>query len=166
MPVKEKLKKCFEDGERGERHKGLKKTGIHEDKIRGHILKANKNFHAIEDFRKAGHSDWSPSAAFYSLYHLLLALLAKNGVESRNQSCTFAFVEDMIDKGETPLTKDDLKEIFDKEVKENLEHSDKILDLREIAQYSTKTSMEDEEFERMKNKTKVLFDKIKKEVEK
>ncbi|MBL7160611.1 MAG: HEPN domain-containing protein [Candidatus Aenigmarchaeota archaeon] len=138
---------------------------VYEEKIRGHIAKANKNFHAIEDFRRVGHSDWSPSAAFYSIYHLLLALLAKYGTESRNQSCTFAFIEDLIDKGGISLTKDDLKQIFDKGVKENLEQSDKILDVREFTQYSTKTNMEDKEFEHMKNKTKILFDRIKKEIE-
>jgi len=166
MTVKEKLNKCFKEGESSGRHKGLKRIEVSEGKINGHLIKANKNFFAIEDFKKIGHSDWSPSAAFYSIYHLLLALLAKHRIESRNQSCTFAFIEDLIDKGEVELTKNDLKEIFDKEVEENIEQSDKILDLREIAQYSTKTNMEDREFEHMKNRTKMLFDKIKKEIEK
>mgnify|MGYP001566949261 CR=1 FL=1 len=95
MSVKEKLNKCFKEGESGERHKGLKKIGISMEVVKGHLTKANKNFQAITDFKKIDHSDWSPSAAFYSLYHLLLALLAKYGFESRNQSCTFAFVEDL-----------------------------------------------------------------------
>lgn len=166
MSVKEKLRKCFKDGERGEeRHKGLRRIEISEDRIRGHVNKANRNFHAITDFKEIGYSDWSASAAFYSLYHLLLALLAKHGIESRNQSCTFAFVEDLIDSGEISLTKHDLEKIFDRKLEENLEQSDKILDLRETIQYSTRTSMEDKEFEDMKNKVKHLFDKIKKEIE-
>ena len=147
-------------------HKGLRKIKISKETINGHLNKAVRNFHAITDFKKIGYSDWSASAAFYSLYHLLLAILAKYGIESRNQSCTFAFIENLIEKREVSLTKDDLKEIFDKEVKEKLENSDKILDLRESCQYSIKTVMEEEEFNEMKNRVKYLFDKIRKEIEK
>lgn len=166
MSVKEKLNKCFKEGGKGGgRHKGLKKIEISEDNVAGHINKAVRNFHAITAFKEIGYSDWSASAAFYSLYHLLLAILTKYGFESRNQSCTFAFVEDLIDKGKISLTKNDLKEIFDKKVKEDLEHSNKILDLRESWQYSTKTTFEDKEFDEMKNRVKRLFDKLRKEIE-
>ncbi|MBU0761118.1 MAG: HEPN domain-containing protein [Nanoarchaeota archaeon] len=166
MPVKERLKECFKEGEKGgERHKGLRKTEITRDKIKGHVNKANRNFYAISAFKEIGYSDWSASAAFYSLYHLLLAVLAKNGIQSRNQNCTFAFIESLIDEKKISLTKNDLKEIFDKKLKEDLEHSDKILDLRESIQYSTKTSMEDKEFEDMKRRTKLLLDKIKRDIE-
>lgn len=166
MSVKEKLNKCFKEGERGgERHKGLKKIEVSKDDVMGHINKAIHNFHAITTFKETGYSDWSASAAFYSLYHLLLAILAKYGFESRNQSCTFALIEDLIDKGEVSLTKNDIKEIFDKKLKEDLEHSSKILDLRESWQYSTKTTFEDKEFGGMKNRVKHLFDKLRKEIE-
>lgn len=167
MSLNEKLSKCFNEGEKGgERHKGLKKIKVSEDKVMGHLNKAIRNFHAISDFKKIGYSDWSASAAFYALYHLLLAILAKHWIESKNQSCTFAFIEYLIDNEKISLTKDDLKEIFDKQVKDNLQASEKILDIRENIQYSTKTNMEDKEFEDMKTRTKCLFDKIRKEIEK
>jgi len=93
MSIKEKLNKCLKEGEKdGERHKGLKKIEVSEEKKKGHLDKA------IISFQKTGFSDWSASASFYCLYHCLLALLAKEGYESRNQSCTFALIEDMIDK--------------------------------------------------------------------
>ncbi|MBS3099402.1 HEPN domain-containing protein [Candidatus Pacearchaeota archaeon] len=166
MPAKDKIKNCFREGEKNrERHVGLRRVEVSKEKIKGHVEKANRNFHAIASFREIGFSDWSASAAFYSLYHLLLAILAKNGVESRNQSCTFAFIEILIDEGKLSFTKTDLEDIFDKGIKKDLEHSDKILDLRESIQYSTRTSMEDKEFEDMKRRVKDLFDKIKKDVE-
>jgi hypothetical protein len=90
---------------------------------------------------------------------LLLALLSKNGLESRNQNCTFAFVENLIEQHEISLTKEELKEIFDKDVTEDLQHSSKILDIRENMQYSIKTSMEEQEFLSLKQKTKFLFSK-------
>ncbi len=41
----------------------------------------------------------------------------------------------------------------------------KILDIREVMQYSTKTSFEEEEFDDLKNRTKEIMDKIRLEIE-
>ena len=166
MSIREKLSKCFKEGENGERHKGLRKIPISEEKIKGHLNKAIHNFKAMTAFQKIGFSDWSASASFYCLHHSLLALIAKEGYESRNQSCTFAFIEDMIDKEKISLSKNELKEIFDADVTEDLEHSNKILDIRENMQYSVKTALEQEEFLELKERTKALFDKIRKDIEK
>ena len=97
---------------------------------------------------------------------MLLALLTKFGIESRNQSCTFAYIEQLIEDKKIDLTKEELREIFDKNVTEDLAHSNKILDLRENYQYSTKTSFEEDEFNELKNRVKNLYDKLKLEVEK
>ncbi len=166
MSTKDKLKNCLKEGEKGERHKGLRKIPPSEKEINGHIQKAIHNFNAIDIFYREGYSDWSASASFYSLYHLLLALISKRGFESRNQSCTFALIENMINKKEISLTKEELKEIYDKDVTDDLEHSNKILDIRENMQYSVKTFLEKGEFEYLKKRTKLLFDKLRKEIEK
>ncbi|MFH1592045.1 MAG: HEPN domain-containing protein [Candidatus Woesearchaeota archaeon] len=167
MSLKDKLEKCFEEGERGgERHKGLRKIEANEELIDKHLAKAAHNLNAVTDFKNMGYSDWSASAAFYALYHCLLALVAKFGYQSRNQSCTFAFVEDLINKGKISLTLEDLKEIFDKDIAEDLVHSEKILDIRETMQYSFKTSLNDEEFNKLLERTKLLFNKLRIEVEK
>lgn len=167
MSLKEKLKKCFNEGDfNKERHKGLRKINFSEERTLGHKNKAKHNFKAMLIFHKTGFSDWSASASFYCLYHCLLALISKNGFESRNQSCTFALVEQMIENNEISLTKKELKNIFDKDVTENIENSHKILDIRENMQYSIKTSLEEEEFNLLKEKTKQLFDKIINDIEK
>lgn len=162
-----KLKKCFDEGARGsERHQGLRRVAVGEAEVRAHLVKAIHNFRAMNDFHDAHYSDWSASAAFYTLYHALLAILAKNGFESRNQSCTFALIEDFIIRGELKyLTLVDLKEIFDKDVEMQLAHSAKILDIREHMQYSTLTSLAEDEFQLLKKRTKELFDKIRRELE-
>lgn len=165
MNTLNKLKNCFKAGEKGERHKGLRKITPSEELARAHINKAIHNFNAIDSFSKLNYSDWSASAAFYCLYHGLLALIAKKGFESRNQSCTFALVEQMIENKEISLTFEELKEIFDRDVTENIEQSDKLLDIRENMQYSIKTSLNEKEFKLLKERTKILFDKIRKEVE-
>jgi len=167
MQLKNKLNNCFKEGEKeGERHKGLKKIGLNEDLIDEHLKKAEHNLNAVAEFKNRGYSDWSASAAFYALYHCLLALLIKFGYQSRNQTCTLAFIEDLINKGKISLKLEELKEIFDKDVTEDLAHSEKILDIRENMQYSFKTPMEEEEFNKLLERTKLLFDKIKREIEK
>ena len=164
MSMKDKIKACLKEGEKGERHKGLRKIEKSEELAKQHLDKAIHNFKAMISFQKTGFSDWSASASFYCLYHCLLALLAKEGYESRNQSCTFALIEDFIDKYEINL--EDLKEIFDKDVTEDLQHSSKILDIRENMQYSVKTALEDKEFIELKEMTKKIFDKLRKDIEK
>lgn len=150
----------------GERHQGLRKIKHSQKEIDGHLAKAAHNFGAVTSFHDLQYSDWSVSAAFYALYHGLLALLVQHGYESRNQSCTFALVEHLIKKGDIKkLTLADLKEIFDRDVNIDLAHSNKILDIRERMQYSTKTALSEEEFQSLKKRTKELFDKIRLEIE-
>lgn len=144
--LQHKLKRCIAEGERGkERHKGLRKISPNTETAKAHLTKAIHNFEAMKRFHELGYSDWSVSAAFYTLYHGLLAILVQRGYESRNQSCTFALIEDFINKGEVKeLSIADLKNIFDKDITEDIDHSTKILDLRERMQYSTHTHyMED-----------------------
>ncbi|MBI2144863.1 hypothetical protein HYU18_00915 [Candidatus Woesearchaeota archaeon] len=164
---KDKLAKCLDEGKkRGERHQGIRETEPNKKAAKEHLAKALHNFRAMNDFHDLLYSDWAASAAFYTLYHGLLAILAQHGYESRNQSCTFALIEDLITKGEVSyLTFADIKEIFDKETTENLEHSPKILDVRERMQYSTQTSLAEEEFKFLKTRTKGLLDKIRLELE-
>ena len=167
MSLKDKLKKCLEEGEKGgERHKGLRIIEINKELIDKHLKKAAHNLNAITEFKNIGYSDWSASAAFYALYHCLLALLIKFGYQSRNQSCTFAFIEDLINKGKISLKLEELREIFDKDIINDLAHSEKIMDIRENMQYSFKTFMEKEEFDKLVERTKLLFDKIRIEIEK
>src|SRR3989344_7641247 len=150
MSLKDKLSKCFKEGESGgERHKGLRKIEANKELIEKHLEKAAHNLNAVTDFKSIGYSDWSASASFYALYHCLLALVLKFGYQSRNQSCAFAFVEDLINKGKVSLNVNDLREIFDKDVTEDLAHSEKILDIRETMQYSFKTTLNNEEFNRL-----------------
>ena len=161
MQLKNKINECFKEGDRGgERHKGLKKIEFDKSLIDEHLKKARHNLNAVTEFKNIGYSDWSASASFYSLYHCLLALLVKFGYQSRNQTCTFAFIEDLINQGKISLKLEELKEIFDRDITENLAHSEKILDIRENMQYSFKTSMENEEFDKLLERTKLLFDKI------
>ena len=37
--MSEKLKECFKEGLKGERHKGLKKIAVNTDRVKGHLDK-------------------------------------------------------------------------------------------------------------------------------
>ncbi|HLC20366.1 MAG TPA: HEPN domain-containing protein [Candidatus Nanoarchaeia archaeon] len=165
--LKDKIKKCLDEGKRGgERHQGLIKIKPNSDRANEHVRKALRNFEAITDFRNTGHSDWSASAAFYTLYHGLLAILAKKGYESRNQSCTFAMIESLLEEKKLKeLTIKDVREIFDKDITENLEHSTTFLDMRERMQYSILTQLQEEEFKMLKERARLLLGKIRLELE-
>ena len=52
MSIQNKLKKWFEEGNKGERHKGLRKIGIDNEKIKNHLIKAEHNMKAIAFFKK------------------------------------------------------------------------------------------------------------------
>ncbi len=162
MPAADKLKRCLLEGKQGgERHQGVRKVAPSLASIQGHLAKARHNLEAVTAFNELHYSDWSANAAFYALYHGLLAILAQHGYESRNQSCTFAFIEDLLSRGAlVNLTSADLKEIFDRNVTTDLLHSDKILDIRERMQYSTHTTLVEEEFQLLKKRTKQILDKI------
>ena len=56
MDIKNKLKKCFKEGEKGNRHKGLRKIYFSQEIVEGHIKKAIHNFNAIDVFKKTGYS--------------------------------------------------------------------------------------------------------------
>ena len=160
------MRKCLDEGARGgERHKGIKKKKPDMKEAREFVEKALHNFSAMTDFHKQGYSDWSASAGFYALYHGLLAILAKKGFESRNQSCTFALVEEMIQKGEVDITEEELMDIYSKDVTTDIEHSKKLFDIREKMQYSARTELSEQEFDELKKRVKALLDKLRLEVE-
>jgi len=161
-----KLKKCFKEGERNSnRHKGIRKIKPNTQLAKGHLIKALHNFEAMNKFHNMKYSDWSASAAFYTLYHGLLAILAQQGYESRNQSCTLVLIQDLISKKKLEhLTTKDINEIFDSEITD-IEHSSKILDIRERMQYSVHTSLVEEEFKLLQKRTKEILDNIRLDLE-
>ena len=96
--VEDKLKWCLNKS-----NKGLVKVEINPEKANNHIKKAEHNLKATIFFSKNGFSDWAVNASFYSMYHCLLAILAKHGYESLNQECTIALVYNLIDKKEIDM---------------------------------------------------------------
>jgi uncharacterized protein (UPF0332 family) len=112
-----KLEWCIRKaGKEGDNHRGIKeRTDLSESQRKSiaskHIAKADHNLKAIIYNIKGGFPDWAINASFYARYHCLLALLIRHGYESRNQECTFAAIEHLIDTKAIDLDKEELKKI-------------------------------------------------------
>lgn len=141
-----KVRWCLNKAEKeiatGTKHRGLVKTNPDIPKARDHITKAEHNLKATLYLQKGGYSDWCSSTLFYAVYHCFLAILAKSGYESRNQECTFALIESLIERGYLDITKSEMEKISMLNVEEK-QHSPTVVELREEFQYGTKLSFED-----------------------
>lgn len=158
------LRKAEKELKSGSRHRGLAKVPVDMDVVRAHIKKAEHNLAAITDFSKAGYSDWSASAAFYAIYHCLLAIIGKFGYESRNQECTFALVRSLIEDGKIKLDIRLIDEVslLDPEVEHELPT---IVDVRETGQYGVKLSLETDTFDKLQKTAKMMLDRTKEIIE-
>ncbi len=87
-----------------------------------------------------GKTDWVASAAFYAMYHALLALLYRVGYESRNQECTITATEHFM-KDETIQLEQEYIDMI--RLAQEQENKRDVKNLREEYQYGTKTAMED-----------------------
>lgn len=146
-----KFRWCLEKGKIGGRkHRGLRRIKPDNQEANNHIQKALHNLEAVDYNIKGGFSDWAVSAAFYAMYHSLLAILYKMGYDSRNQECTINAIEHFIKTGKIKL---DPKYIAMIRRTDELMGSDAKA-LREEFQYGTEIEVEHEILENMKSNAK------------
>ncbi|MFH0752430.1 MAG: HEPN domain-containing protein [archaeon] len=154
------LKKAEKELQTGDKHRGLIKIKPDMELAENHVKKAEHNLKAITDFKGIGYSDWSASAAFYSVYHCLLAIIAKLGYESRNQECTFALIYSLIGAGEIELDKELIEDVHLLDTEDKHE-APTLIEMRESEQYGVKLSLEDETFNRLLGIAKAALDQTK-----
>ena len=96
------VKDCFEnalkDEGKGKKHKGLFLIKPNIKEAEEYITKAKKNLELCRVYKEKGFDYKLPEEWFYTLYYCALAILAKLGVESRNQRCTALFLKYMKNK--------------------------------------------------------------------
>lgn len=95
--VKWCLDKAKKEIEKGEAHKGLVKIKPDKEEALKYIAKAEHNLNAFLHNKEGGFYDWTISIGFYVMYHCCLAIITKFGYESRNQECTLALIESLIE---------------------------------------------------------------------
>ena len=91
------LRKAEKELKESGSHRGLVESEPDFNKAREHIKKAERYLNATEFINKGGYSDIATGTVFYAMYHCLLAISVKNGYESRNQECTFALMNKLIE---------------------------------------------------------------------
>lgn len=143
--MKNKVKWCLNKAEReiksGSLHRGLVKIEPNLQLAREHIAKAEHYLKASEHLKKGNFSDISASTIFYSMYHCLLAISAKEGYESRNQECTFALISSLIEENKIFFDKEMLDKIASFDVEKTAELTS--IKIREQYQYGTSLSLQD-----------------------
>ena len=91
------LNKAKKELEKESKHRGLVMVKPDDKLAQEHIAKAEHNLDFFMLAKENRFYDWTIVIAFYTMYHCLLAILAKHGYESRNQECTMALIENLID---------------------------------------------------------------------
>ena len=70
----------------------LKKVEPDSKLAQEHVKKSEYNAEVMKLLEKAGKYDWALNVGFYTIYHCFLAILAKYGYESKNQSCSITLL--------------------------------------------------------------------------
>ncbi|MEW5694205.1 MAG: HEPN domain-containing protein [Candidatus Hydrogenedentota bacterium] len=162
--IERKFKWCLEKGRKGGRkHRGLRKIRPDNNEASNHIQKALHNLEAVEYNIKGGFGDWAVSAAFYAMYHSLLAILYKSGYDSKNQECTINAIEFLIKTGKIK---------FDPKFIAMIRRTDVLMGsdakaLREEFQYGTEIEVDYEILKNIKNNandfveaSRIVFEEI------
>ncbi|MBS3176695.1 HEPN domain-containing protein [Candidatus Woesearchaeota archaeon] len=148
--AKNKVRWCLNKAEKeksqGGKHRGLIKTMPDKVLARQHLDKAEHNLTVFLANKKMGFYDWTISMAFYVMYHCCLAILAKQGYESRNQECTLALIGHFIEEKQLDEDFKRYLEAFQSNVKKEEEQ---ILPMREKYQYTPVTEIDRQKVEEL-----------------
>lgn len=98
------IEECKKQGKRI-KHRGLILKVPNLEIAKQHLEKAQHNLQATEYLKKGKFADVGASTLFYSMYHCFLAIASKFGYESRNQTCTIALIEWLIEEKKISLDK-------------------------------------------------------------
>ncbi|MEK6898767.1 MAG: HEPN domain-containing protein [Nanoarchaeota archaeon] len=160
--TEKRLAWCLEKAQKelalGKKHRGLIKITPDKQKALEHIKKAEHNLKAAIHFAKTEYSDWSASAFFYSIYQSLLAIAIKFGYDSRNQECTFALINSLIENKQIPLNKELIEKVA---LLDSTKDELTTMQIREHYQYGTKLSIEENLEEELLEITKEILSKAK-----
>ncbi len=155
--TKKEIDECKKLGKR-QKHRGLLKGDPDIDDAKKHLVKAEHNLAGVTKFKEIGFSDWSISAGFYCIYHCFLAIAAKFGYESANQTCTISLMRFL--KEEKKINLDEkFIELLEYEEMENVAEEDSVIDMREDYTYGVQISVKDEaKYDNLKKTCKEIVD--------
>ena len=165
--AKNKVEWCLKKAERelkvSDIHRGLVKTNPNKEKAKEHISKAEHYLEATIYLKEGNFADISASTVFYAMYHCLLAIAAKFGYESRNQECTFALINSLIEDKKIDFDKKLLDKISSFDDEKSKEQT--TVKVREQYQYGTRLSLTDNLYDEQLDLAKKIIEKTKELVE-
>lgn len=141
--VDEHLKWCLKDSKR------LVKTMPDFVLAQKHLKKSEYNYSVVQTLEGLKLYDWALNVGFYAIYHCFLAILAKQGYESKNQACTVTALLSLIDEGKLNLDKDLVNQFDTLDVEKNIVNPT-IRESREISTYGVETSIDLQQLRRIK----------------
>jgi len=155
------LNKAKKELEESRKHRGLLIVSPNAIKALEHLIKAEHNLKATIYLQRGGFTDWCSSTLFYTIYHCFLAILTKQGYETRNQECTFALIGSFIEDQKISFSKEDLEKVSALNITETQESPETAVSLREEYQYNTKLSLGDREYQELLELAKKILDQTK-----
>ncbi len=126
---------CLKDEKR------LVKTKPNLDLAQKHLKKSEHDYSIMQTLEKLKIYDWALNVGFYAVYHCFLAIVAKYGYESRNQSCTITVLLNLIEQKKLNLDKRLVLEVDTLDVDKDIT-SPTIRMKRETATYGVETSID------------------------
>ena len=140
--AEKEIEECKKLGKRP-KHRGLLKINQNREEADNHLKKSeeNLNFAASLDSDKYGYK--IVESVFYCMYHCFLAIAAKFGYETGNQTCTIALVEYLKEENKIDLDQKFIEFMKYKDEQTDQKHPS-IIEMREDYTYSAKISVEKE----------------------
>lgn len=151
------LRKAEKELKESGSHRGLVESERDFEKAKSHIKKAERYLTATEYIKRGGYSDIATGTIFYAMYHCLLAISVKHGYESRNQECTFALMNILIEDKKIDFSKEILDRIALAEPKDGEETEKTTVKIRERFQYGTEFNVEDDLYNELVNLAKEVI---------
>jgi len=120
------------------------------DLAKKHLAKSLYNFKVSKELETLEYYDWALNVGFYAIYHCFLALLAKYGYESRNQSCTITALLTLIDNNKLAFEKDLILQFYSLDTESQI-ISSTVRAKREMSTYGVETSIDLDQVKKIKD---------------
>ena len=137
------LKWCLNNSKR------LIKTKPDIELAQKHLKKSEYNYNIVQTLEKLKIYDWALNVGFYAIYHCFLAILAKYGYESKNQSCTITVILSLIQEKKLGLDKDLVAQFDTLEIEKDITNPT-VRESREISTYGVETGIDLQQLKKIK----------------
>lgn len=153
------LEECKKLGKRP-KHRGLLKIEFNKDEAKKHLSTAEENLKLALHLEKEKFGPAAISPLFYCFYHCFLAIAARFGYESGNQTCTISLIQYLKEEGKIEMDEKFI-EMMKYEDEQKGSGYPSLIEMREEYTYGAKVSVEKQILENLTNLCKELVHNVK-----